>query len=135
MEDFIIKLENMLRQSGYENWTTYYFPDRENECILELNGDTILMTKLDEDYHLECPNCRKNERRNCMTDKKYYRWCDYISGGIVLASSIDEAKEKLQKKYGVEFMGDRSGSLKIWPWENDDYYDEDNPDVFDIYGV
>lgn len=49
MIDFIIKLEDMLRQSGYENWNTYYFPDHENECILELDGDTILITKLDED--------------------------------------------------------------------------------------
>ena len=42
MEDFIIKLKNMLYQSGYENWNIYYFPDSENECILELDGNTIV---------------------------------------------------------------------------------------------
>lgn len=58
MIDFIIKLEDMLRQSGCETWNTYYFPDRQNECILEMDGNTILMTKLDEDHPLECPNCK-----------------------------------------------------------------------------
>lgn len=58
MIDFIIKLEDMLRKSGYETWNIYYFPDRENECILEMDGNTILMTKLDEYHPLECPNCK-----------------------------------------------------------------------------
>lgn len=62
---------------------------------------------------------------------KYYRWCDDFGGGIVVAFSVEDAREKLKKKY--QAMGDRNGEFKIWPWENDDYYDKNNPCVFDIY--
>lgn len=60
-----------------------------------------------------------------------YRWCDDYGGGLVVAESIEDASEKLQKKYKA--MGERNGEFTIWLWENDDYYDEDNPFVYDIY--
>lgn len=60
-----------------------------------------------------------------------YRWCDPYGGGLVIASSKEEAKEKLIKKYtGADRDFDR---LIIWHWTNDDYFDEENPDVLDIY--
>jgi hypothetical protein len=60
-----------------------------------------------------------------------YRWCDDYGGGIVLARNGYEAREKLIKKYGEE-RGKRG--FVIWSWSRDDYFDESNPDVFDIYG-
>lgn len=58
-----------------------------------------------------------------------YRWCDNYGGGIVIASSVEDACEKLQKKHKEE-----RGPYTIWRWKMDDYYDEDNVDVLDIYG-
>lgn len=66
-----------------------------------------------------------------MTNKNFYRWNrnDNLSGGgLVLAENIEDAREKLAKKYSVN-----SDNFGIWPWENDDYYDKDNVDIFDIY--
>lgn len=57
--------------------------------------------------------------------EKLWRWSDDNGGGIVKARSIEEAELKLSK-YGRK-------DCKIWPWLKDDYYDEKNPDVFDIY--
>lgn len=57
-----------------------------------------------------------------------YRWCDDCGGGLVIASSLEDAKEKLKKRYP-----DRN-SFIIWLYTKDDYFDEDNPDVLDIYG-
>lgn len=57
-----------------------------------------------------------------------YRWCDAYGGGIVIAKSIDEAEMKLYKKYD-----DDRKKLMIWQWTNDDYFDEEHPDVLDIY--
>lgn len=45
MIDFIIKLEDMLKQSGYKDWEIQYIPA---ECgyILKLDGDVIFMRKV-----------------------------------------------------------------------------------------
>lgn len=59
-----------------------------------------------------------------------YRWCDDYGGGLVIASSMEEALEKLKKKYGDE---ERTEFI-VWLWKNDDFYDKDNKDVLDIYG-
>ena len=67
---------------------------------------------------------------NTQLTKYMYRWCDDIGGGLVFAASVEEAHRKLAKKYDA----DARGKLKIWPWEDDDYYDEKNIDVLDIYG-
>lgn len=61
-----------------------------------------------------------------------YRWCDGYGGGIVIANSINEAREKLEKMLDEERD---ANTVTIWPWYIDDYFDEENPDVLDIYGV
>ena len=48
-------------------------------------------------------------------------------GGIVFASNEEQARKKIIKKYN------RSDFL-VWVWENDDYFDENNLDVFEVYG-
>lgn len=66
-----------------------------------------------------------------MTDlTNLYRWCDPYGGGLVIANSAEEAKDKVAKMLSEERLVQ---GLIIWPWLNDDYYDEENPDVFDIY--
>lgn len=60
-----------------------------------------------------------------------YRWCDAYGGGIVIANSLIEAQEKLEKAFGKERNADE---VIIWSWHLDDYFDEKNPDVLDIYG-
>lgn len=48
-------------------------------------------------------------------------------GGIVFASNEEKAREKIIKKYNrYDFL--------VWSWENDEYYDEKHPDVFEVYG-
>lgn len=42
MIDFIIKLEDMLKFSGYEDWEIVYMPDLKG-YILKLDGDAIFM--------------------------------------------------------------------------------------------
>lgn len=59
-----------------------------------------------------------------------YRWCDDFGGGIVVARNKDDAQEKLREKYGDERS---KKSFVIWNWTDDEYFDESNPDVFDIY--
>ena len=60
-----------------------------------------------------------------------YRWCDDYGGGLVIADSLIEAQEKLDKMFGE----DRDvNKVIIWPWHLDDYFDKENPDVLDIYG-
>lgn len=43
--DFIVKLEDMLKQSGYEDWEIRYFPN-EKAYVLKFDGDTVLMRKV-----------------------------------------------------------------------------------------
>lgn len=59
-----------------------------------------------------------------------YRWCDDYGGGLVIADSLIDAQEKLDKMFGE----DRDvNKVIIWPWHLDDYFDKENPDVLDIY--
>lgn len=51
-------------------------------------------------------------------------------GGLVFASSKENAKEKILKKYGEKY---KEFYLDIWEWENDDYFDKNNLDVFELY--
>ena len=60
-----------------------------------------------------------------------YRWCDNFGGGIVIAESRSDAQEKLMKALGEDRDPEK---LIIWPWHLDDYFDEENPDVLDVYG-
>ena len=59
-----------------------------------------------------------------------WRWCDDYGGGLVIAETKDEAKEKLEKMYGENRNVE---NVVLWRWTSDDYYDEQNPDVLDIY--
>jgi hypothetical protein len=61
---------------------------------------------------------------------KIYRWCDPYGGGLIIAESFEDAQYKLTKMLGSSRLIDE---VIIWPWLNDDYFDEENPDVFDIY--
>lgn len=45
MIDFIVKLEDMLRQSGYEDWEIRYLPEKK-VYALKLDGDIIFMRKV-----------------------------------------------------------------------------------------
>nr|DAI86273.1 MAG TPA: hypothetical protein [Caudoviricetes sp.] len=45
MIDFIVKLEDMLKQSGYEDCEIEYFPN-EKAYVLKFDGDTIFMRKV-----------------------------------------------------------------------------------------
>ena len=59
-----------------------------------------------------------------------WRWSDSYGGGLVIADSMNEAREKLERMFGE----DRDAKQTIiWPWVKDDYFDKDNPDVLDIY--
>ena len=51
-------------------------------------------------------------------------------GGLVFSSSKEKAKEKILKKYGEKY---KEFYLDIWEWENDDYFDKNNLDVFELY--
>lgn len=49
-------------------------------------------------------------------------------GGIVFADTFEEAEEKVRRKYNdKEFC--------IWRMINDDYFDTENSDVWECYGV
>jgi hypothetical protein len=60
-----------------------------------------------------------------------WRWFNNEDGGggIVIAESEDEAREKLAQKYGL--AGDK---FIVWLWVKDIYFDKNTPDIFDIYG-
>lgn len=59
-----------------------------------------------------------------------WRWCDSYGGGLVIAETKAEAIEKLEKMYGENRNVE---NMVLWRWTNDDYYDNQNPDVLDIY--
>lgn len=50
------------------------------------------------------------------------------NGGVVVASTLEEAKKKLGRRYGK-----LPENTMIWNWALDDFYDADNPDVIDCY--
>lgn len=45
MINFIIKLEDMLKKSEYEDWEIMYLPE-EDGYILKLDGDSIFMSNI-----------------------------------------------------------------------------------------
>lgn len=47
MINFIVKLEDILRNSGNDDWEIRYYPS-DNFYVLELDGDRICMFNLDE---------------------------------------------------------------------------------------
>lgn len=48
-------------------------------------------------------------------------------GGLVIATSEEEAYKKVNKKYG-------RNDFAVWKMSNDDYFDSENADVLEIYG-
>lgn len=62
-----------------------------------------------------------------------YRWCQHDTkldgGGIVFAPSEEDALRFLVKKYGDKVTDD----MKVWSWTSDDFYDDNNRMVLDIY--
>ncbi len=50
-------------------------------------------------------------------------------GGIVVAETLDKAAEKVIKKYG------NKGTIDMWMFKNDDFYDKENKDVIECYGI
>ena len=49
-------------------------------------------------------------------------------GGIVIADTAKSAKEKIKRKYN-------DGEICVWQMKNDDYFDVENPDVWECYGL
>ena len=45
MINFIIKLEDMLKKSEYEDWEIMYLPEKDG-YILKLDGDSIFMSNI-----------------------------------------------------------------------------------------
>lgn len=50
-------------------------------------------------------------------------------GGVVIAETLDKAAEKVTKKYG------NKGNIDVWMVKNDDFYDKENKDVIECYGI
>ena len=66
--------------------------------------------------------------------KKIYRYCsDNLGvGGIVMAENSNESVYKIKTKYNdyTDFS-----DLIIWDFTTDEYYDENNTDVVECYGM
>ena len=52
-------------------------------------------------------------------------------GGIVFADTFEIAEEKVRKKYN-EYKDEE---ICVWRILNDDYFDVENPDVWECYGI
>ena len=50
-------------------------------------------------------------------------------GGVVIAENLNEATEKVVKKYKDGKM------IDVWMVKNDDFYDKENKDVIECYGI
>ena len=56
-------------------------------------------------------------------------------GGVVIADCLDEAYNKVKKKYGDQNKYGNKNEIEVWEFKNDDYYDRDNKDVVECYGI
>ena len=50
-------------------------------------------------------------------------------GGVVIADCLEEAYNKVKKKYG------NKNEIDVWRFLNDGYYDKDNEEVIECYGI
>ena len=50
-------------------------------------------------------------------------------GGVVIADCLIDAYNKVKKKYG------NGSEIEVWQFLDDGYYDEDNQDVVECYGI
>ena len=59
-------------------------------------------------------------------------WRDSINegefGGIVYADTFEAAEAKVKQKYP-------NTDIQVWRVVNDDYFDTENPDVWECYGI
>lgn len=51
-------------------------------------------------------------------------------GGIVFADTLELAEEKVRKKYP-----DKEKEILVWRIINDNYFDRENPDVWECCGI
>ena len=56
-------------------------------------------------------------------------------GGVVIADCLEEAYNKVKKKYGDQNKYGNKNEIEVWEFKNDDYYDRDNKDVVECYGI
>lgn len=56
-------------------------------------------------------------------------------GGVVIADCLEEAYNKVQKKYGDKNKYGNKNEIEVWNFLNDDYYDKENKDVVECYGI
>ena len=56
-------------------------------------------------------------------------------GGVVIADCFEEAYNKVKKKYGGQNKYGNKNEIEVWKFKNDDYYDRDNKDVVECYGI
>ena len=68
-----------------------------------------------------------------MNWNNVYRWCDDFGGGLVMATSANEAEVKIRAYMSDVGQADERTKFTIWSLLNDDYYNEKHPDVLDIY--
>lgn len=61
-----------------------------------------------------------------MFANNFWRYSFGGGGGIVIATTEEEAREKIKRKYNID-------DFVIWNMTDDDFYDDENPDVFDLY--
>lgn len=54
-------------------------------------------------------------------------------GGIVFADTKEEAEYKVKARYS-RFL-DSISNVLVWKIEEDDFFDAENPDVLDCYGI
>lgn len=67
-----------------------------------------------------------------MSLDNMYRWCDDFGGGLVIATSIEEARNKIAEFMTYLEQPERT-NFTIWLMKDDDYFTESHPDVFDVY--
>lgn len=75
-----------------------------------------------------CNRCAIRDLEHPVVSIWRYTIEESHTGGLVLATTIEEAQRKLQSKYD-------KGTFIIWRMLDDDYYDFKNPDVFECYGL
>lgn len=56
-------------------------------------------------------------------------------GGVVIADCLEEAYNKVKKKYGDQNKYGNKNEIEVWEFKNDDYYDKNNKDVVECYGI
>ena len=67
-------------------------------------------------------------RRLLLSDSQVR--CQSSRCGLIFAESYKDAQNKLARMLGSARLIEE---IIIWPWLDDDYFDKENPDVFDIY--